>query len=1409
MSSSKKPKPDHGPLERAIADGRWAEAEREARALLCDDRSHVQGATGLARCAITRSDLDEALRWAERSARFAPNDIALKAFFAALLVAADRPGDVPPLLQAIAERAPTPTASIVLGQALARLGAMDRFVPLVERLLHRFPIGVAPMLADLADHTVRSGIATGWASADLGLRIVGALHPDRVQADSVLRIASGRGPLLVLDGLTVLHHHGQPDPAAGVIRFALPLGLEAEGEPLSITLDGHSLLGAPLHPRRHAAVEGSAVIEDAADGRARLSGWAWCPGDPPQRVTVRVSDCAGRSITLATERPMEDAQAFGIEDGDYAFTLDLTGSGLEPGLVSVTAGPGDVPLAGSPLPWPGSGRLSRQPTPIALPPARRLEQRRSSPIVDIIVPVYRGREETLACLRSVFAAAREDRSLHEIIVIDDASPEPDLVRDLAALAADGRITLLHNARNLGFPATVNRGLALHPDRDVVLLNADTLVAGDWLARLRAAAHGSHDTGTVTPLSNDATILSYPSGSAHPSAPTPAPTPSETARLDRMARAVNAGVRVELPVGVGFCLYIRRDCLEETGCLEERLFGRGYGEENDFCLRARRLGWRHLAAADVFVAHVGSRSFGRQKAILAARNGRLLERLHPGYDALVQDFIAADPLLAPRRRLDLAGWAAADPEPRAPAVLLVTLSGRGGVARFVGERIAALRAEGWRVLRLSPETGEDPDAPPDDDEDGHDEQDKGSAKATPPERRCRIEVTDRPELRDLVFRTQVEFEELVAVLRQAGIAAVEIHHTLGHDPAVFDLADRLGVPYDLTVHDYGLICPRVNLVDGTGRYCGEPDLTACERCTADPDDRADPDLTVSALRRRTRALVAGARRVTVPTQDVAARLARHTAPRLIDVHPWETVEPPRRHPGPPAGQPWPQRPPGARWRVCTIGAIGTQKGYDVLLACARDTVARDLPLEFVVVGFSEEDPPLFETGRIFVTGRFSEEEAVELVRAQHAHIAFLPSISPETWCYALSTAWRAGLEVVAFELGALGERIRHAGGGHLLPPDLDPATINDRLLGILDARTPHGVAIERPIPFGLNVRPSCPMTDEKALVDCFSTFHARGGSSMIGSVASAQATQSNQIKATAQTLTLAPGFYSLMVTAGGGAAAPGELPLPSVQLAAAPNSAAGVTVEMISSVPGNWLAKPGDTIIIKVAGGTTTLILNSYKHIDRTNALLSLQFARIDDAPAANTQSSVAAPVATPIAAALMTAPAAASVAAPAALASAQVAVMPAAAHAPRTEILAHVQRHGDLRFADTNWAGAIGQKLWIEAFSITPVEGLSPEDIEYKGLTAHGWETPWIAGGNMCGSRGLGTPLIGFSIRLRGAAAERFECLYEGAFVSGYRSPAGQNGSPCRSDAIGDPLEGILLRLVEKQGGAFAQPRSF
>ena len=103
-------------------------------------------------------------------------------------------------------------------------------------------------------------------------------------------------------------------------------------------------------------------------------------------------------------------------------------------------------------------------------------------VVDIIVPVYRGYQDTRRCLESVLNYSQQ--TPFDIVVIDDASPEDEVaeyVRDLAR--ASDRILLLRNDTNQGFVASVNRGMSLHPDRDVVILNSDTEVANNWLDRL--------------------------------------------------------------------------------------------------------------------------------------------------------------------------------------------------------------------------------------------------------------------------------------------------------------------------------------------------------------------------------------------------------------------------------------------------------------------------------------------------------------------------------------------------------------------------------------------------------------------------------------------------------------------------------------------------------------------------------------------------------------------------------------------------------------------------------------------------------------------------------------------------------------------------------------------------------------
>ena len=106
--------------------------------------------------------------------------------------------------------------------------------------------------------------------------------------------------------------------------------------------------------------------------------------------------------------------------------------------------------------------------------------------------------------------------------------------------------------------------------------------------------------------------------------------------------------------------------------------------------------------------------------------------------------------------------------------------------------------------------------------------------------------------------------------------------------------------------------------------------------------------------------------------------------------------------------------------------------------------------FTVVGHTIDDARLMATGHVFVTGQFKPNEAVTMIEAQNAALGFIPSICPETWCLTLGDIWRAGLNAVAFDLGAPAERIKRTGRGIVLPLGLSPNAINNALIAAIRA-----------------------------------------------------------------------------------------------------------------------------------------------------------------------------------------------------------------------------------------------------------------------------------------------------------------------------------------------------------------------
>lgn|GEM_PF-392418 len=297
-----------------------------------------------------------------------------------------------------------------------------------------------------------------------------------------------------------------------------------------------------------------------------------------------------------------------------------------------------TPLLGSPL--------ANLPTFVAPLPVGKGAGRQEP--VNVLVPVYDGLEETLECIHSVLRSRALNRTAHRLVVLDDATPDPKLRQALQALAAAGEIDHIQQPSNLGFIRNVNRGMVLNRERDVVWLNADTRVHGNWLDRLRAVAYSAKDIASVTPFTNNGELMSFPESRVSHTMP----SAEQQAVLDDLASAA-ASPAVEIETGCGFCLYIKRDAIDQVGYLDEVHLLRGYGEETDWCLRARSLGWRHMGAPNVFVAHQGGISFGDEKSLRVAHNNAILKRRYPTASARYQNFCLRDPIKPSRQALQRA------------------------------------------------------------------------------------------------------------------------------------------------------------------------------------------------------------------------------------------------------------------------------------------------------------------------------------------------------------------------------------------------------------------------------------------------------------------------------------------------------------------------------------------------------------------------------------------------------------------------------------------------------------------------------------------------------------------------------------------------------------------------------------
>ena len=264
--------------------------------------------------------------------------------------------------------------------------------------------------------------------------------------------------------------------------------------------------------------------------------------------------------------------------------------------------------------------------------------------VSIIIPIYNAYEDTKKCLISVF---KNTSIPFNLILINDNSTDGRIKGLLDYYDKLDNVTVFNNEINNGFTKNVNFGIRMSGDDDVVLLNSDTMVSPNWLQKILFIAYSQRNIGTVTPFSN-ATDIKIPTIWQEGTFP----NLDEVNKMGYLLSNLNPHYRLDAPTGNGFCLFIKRKTILDVGLFDEKSFGKGYGEETDFTMRANNKGWLNCRTPSVFVYHKKSASFSLEKAdVLKKEHKKVLLSKHPNVFEKWNKFYFSDILKHTLDRID--------------------------------------------------------------------------------------------------------------------------------------------------------------------------------------------------------------------------------------------------------------------------------------------------------------------------------------------------------------------------------------------------------------------------------------------------------------------------------------------------------------------------------------------------------------------------------------------------------------------------------------------------------------------------------------------------------------------------------------------------------------------------------------
>lgn len=610
---------------------------------------------------------------------------------------------------------------------------------------------------------------------------------------------------------------------------------------------------------------------------------------------------------------------------------------------------------------------------------------------DVIIPVYNAVEATKECIESVIKYTEFNGN--KLIVINDASPDKNVKPMLEKFKSYDFIEILENEKNLGFVGTVNRGMK-YSKNDVVLLNSDTVVTPNWLNKMMNCAYSEKDIATVTPFSNNATLVSVPVGLQRNELPKNISLEDYGNLVEKIAYNENQ----YLPTAHGFCMYIKREVLDLIGFFDEEAFGKGYGEESDFSFRCLDYGFKNVLCDNTIIFHKEKQSFSSAREKLVEDHMKILEDRYPMYSSRIGLWCRQFPIKKMCENIDYQ----LNMYNRKNILFLIHdwNDKSGGTTLHAFDLINSLRKYyNFHVLTMI----------------------NGVYKVYSYfenyEKELNLGSVDNYSMLQFYNQNYKKmFENLIDALR---IDVVHIHHMLNH---YFDIADVLRekkVYSIITLHDFYSLCPTINMLYKMKKYCGNIKDKKCGECLQ--YKTGIKNNVIPRWRTVWNDFLSKMDKIIVPSNNTKNIINSVYKDIKIDVMPHGVNEMSRNY------IPKIEK----TFEIAFVGVVSVHKGGKVLNELIKK---ENREIKYHLFG-KTEFPSLSKNRSNYINhGAYKRDELSELLQDSKINLACLFSIWPETYSYTLTECIQNNIPVLTFDIGAIAERIKENNLGYVIPLD---------------------------------------------------------------------------------------------------------------------------------------------------------------------------------------------------------------------------------------------------------------------------------------------------------------------------------------------------------------------------------------